>query len=126
MGSGTVLLALGMAALGSLPLPLPFRLLLISAWAATGVRGLVLTSSGHARCRKIRLHAGGQVELLAPGGDWCCARLGDGCVVLGTIAWLRLEAGDGTCFGELLRGSVRDSEEWRRFQVIWRHLGRAA
>lgn len=120
------MLAFGTVALGTLPLPLPFRLLLISAWVTVSVRGLVRTGSGHARCRRIRLDAEGQVELLAPGGEWRRARLGGGCVVLGTIAWLRLETGDGTCFGELLGGSAGDSEEWRRFQVIWRHLGRAA
>lgn len=115
-----------MAALGSLPLPLPFRLLLVWVWAVAGIRSLVRVAAGHARCRRIRLEAGGRVELLDPGGEWRRARLGDGCVVLGRIAWLRLESGDGYCFGELLRGGPRHGEEWRRFQVIWRHLGRAA
>jgi hypothetical protein len=57
------------------------------------------------------------------GRDECCsAKVLAGSVVLSEIAWVRLQAENGDVWGELVAGNHRDSEEWRRFQVIFRHL----
>lgn len=125
IGAGAAVSALGVVAIWTLPWPLPFRLLAVSAWTAAAAADLVRTLSGFGRCNGIRIEAGGEVALLAPDGRWTVARLQPGSIVLGSLAWLRLESADGIRFGELLRGDARETEEWRRFQVIWKHLGPA-
>jgi hypothetical protein len=78
---------------------------------------------GHALCRRLRMSAGGELLLLDPLGNWHTARLLPGSVLLRRIGWIRLETGIGQRCAELVRGSCRESDDWRRLQVIWRHIG---
>ncbi|MCH8866133.1 MAG: hypothetical protein IID58_04695 [Proteobacteria bacterium] len=94
-------------------------------WLLFSGRELVAIASGYQRIRRIRLYSNGDVELGNDNGDWQSARLANGSVVLDGFAWLRFEACDGRRSVELLRGTSRKNEEWRRLQVIWRHLGAA-
>jgi len=42
---------------------------------------------------------------------------------VGLLAWLVLASPDGRRWLALLQGDSRESEQWRRLQVIWRHMG---
>ena len=80
---------------------------------------------GYAVSGALRVHAGGQVEWRRPDGTWASAALCAGSVVLPRIAWLRVAPADGRHFAELVCAQQQGSEEWRRLQVIWRHIGAA-
>lgn len=72
------------------------------------------------------MSAGGAVEVVGQDGGWRAATLQNGSVVLSEFAWLRIETCDGRKVVELLRGNCRKNKEWRRLQMIWRHLGGSA
>jgi hypothetical protein len=102
-----------------------WRWLGVSCWLAmTGVE-LRDIAAGYKRFTKIRIDDGGVVALQDAGGSWVPARLLHGSIVLPRLAWLRLRAANGCRYGELLRCDPRQSEAWRRLQVLWRHLGGA-
>ena len=86
----------------------------------------VLISSAHKQYSCIRIHSDGAVELRDKDGNWQAATIASGCVVLQQLAWLRLKPASGGRYYELLRGNSRESKQWRRLQVIWRHLGAAS
>jgi hypothetical protein len=93
----------------------------------TGLFGYEWTAlwRGYRESGAIRIAAGGQVECRRPDGTWVSAALCEGSVVLPRIAWLRIVPRDGRRYGELVCAERQGSEEWRRFQVIWRHIGAA-
>ncbi len=97
-----------------------------SIWLIGTGAELTNISSAHKRFGRIRLHADGQVELYDNDGRWQAATICNGCIVLRKLAWLRLKPATGARYHELLRGNSRESEQWRRLQVIWRHLGAAS
>lgn len=70
-----------------------------------------------------RLIHDGTAELLNADGQWQPAELLPGCLLLRRIGWMRLRTGDGVCFAALFRGHCRHAADWRRLQVIWRHIG---
>ena len=117
---------LGLITIISLPIDGWLRVAGISIWLiATGAE-LTVISSAHKRFDRIRLHSDGQVELHDGDGHWRAATIGNGCVVLRKLAWVRLKPATGARYHELLRRNSRESEQWRRLQVIWRHLGAAS
>jgi hypothetical protein len=50
-----------------------------------------------------------------------------GGVLLSELGWIRLSVvlpdGRKLVLGEFVRGNARESADWRRLQVIWRHIG---
>jgi hypothetical protein len=126
-----VLLTGGLSFMGGLALlPLvavsgPLKGLLAISWVALcGFEGRALWR-GYAGCRALRIAAGGHVERQAPDGSWQAARLCAGSVVLARVAWLRIAGPGERPFAELVGARSHPSEEWRRLQVIWRHIGGA-
>ena len=91
----------------------------------TGVE-LALISCAHKQYTRIRIHSDGAVELRDRDGDWQIATIANGSIVLQKMAWFRLKPANGGRYYELVRGNSRESEQWRRLQVIWRHLGPAS
>jgi hypothetical protein len=77
---------------------------------------------GYRSCRAIRLRADGRLEVEGRDGRCRAGRLLPGSVVLGRWAWLRVASTPGASWGELLGADGQDREQWRRFQVICRHL----
>jgi hypothetical protein len=75
--------------------------------------------------RGLRLYADCSLTRLDQGGNWRSVQLLPGSVVLAGLAWIRYETRGGVRSAELLRGSRRESHDWRRLQVIWRHIGAA-
>ena len=122
---GSVLLALsaGLWVVWQLPISAELRWLGGTGWAlATGGRGW-LTWKTQAHWRRLRIVAGGPVIVETRNGQQVDAAMTGNCVVLARLAWLDLVTTDGSRFCALVSGNARESEQWRRFQVIWRHMG---
>ena len=119
------MIILGLVTILTMQASLIIRLPACVLWLLFSGRELLVIVSGYLRIRRIRLYSNGEVELRNNSGDWQAARLANGSVILDGFAWLRIEACDGRRSVELLRGTSRKNEEWRRLQVIRRHLGAA-
>ena len=122
-----ILSSLATTALGSviillLPISLLWRVAATVVWLSKNGHDLSLISKGHKRCRRIRISHDGGITIMTQGGVWAPASLVAGSVVLSRCAWLRFEFDDGHRCAELLRGCARENKQWRRLQVIWRHL----
>ena len=120
--------ALWLAGLGFVPL-LPVSVTLKTFLAATWV-GLCSYQwqamwRGYTRSGCLRIAADGHVERQRADGAWEPARLCAGSVVLPRLAWLRIEPRGMPAYAELVSGEIRVSDDWRRLQVIWRHIGAA-
>ena len=89
--------------------------------AIAGRAGLVVAAQ--LRCRQLNIHSDGSAMLQDKSGGWQSASLRHGSVVLSKLAWLDLQTADGRGFSALFRGNRRENEQWRRLQVIWRHMG---
>jgi len=74
-------------------------------------------------CQRLRFHSTGEIQVLDATGRWRAGRRVSGGVMLRKIGWIRLRNHAGLTFGELLTGDPRTSHDWRRLQVIWRHVG---
>ncbi len=105
---------------------------------STGLKGLVAVAwvcvcgyewlafrRGYAGSSALRIAAGGSVERRCRDGSWQPARLCAGSLVLTRFAWLRVAPQDARPYAELVRAAGHESEDWRRLQVIWRHIGAA-
>jgi hypothetical protein len=121
--SGALLGTVGIALIFVLPLHRAVSSIAGCAWFACCGWELLRISRGYALCRRLRVSADGEVLLLDPNDDWQAARLLPGSVLLRRIGWIRVETRSGHRFAELIRGSCRESVDWRRLQVIWRHVG---
>jgi len=102
------------------------RLLAAGAWLPIGLLELCRFVQGYRSCERLRVFADGSAATADATGAWRKAKLRPGSVVLDRVAWLRIDAGQGGRFTELLVGNSRKNNEWRRLQVIWRHLGTAS
>jgi hypothetical protein len=123
IGTGLVAILGGLAIIVSLPFATAWRALVAAFWMAVGMRDLFLIVAGYRHCSRMRLEHNGVLLVYDP--ERCCAAatLSAGSIVLRDIAWLRFRAEDGRRHAELLRSKTVQREDWRRLQVIWRHLG---
>lgn len=123
LGSGTLLAALGVLVIFLLPLAAHWRVLLLAVWLM--IIAIELTPILHAYrlSRGYRLYADGSIEIRGPDCGRRAAVYAAGSIILPRLAWLRVRAADGICWGELLAGNPRKNKEWRRFQVICRLVG---
>jgi len=99
------------------------RTVICLVWIAGGRHELVQIERGFESLMAIRLSSIGEIAVLGKDQEWLPVTLQTGSVVLRKFAWLRLRAANGDNFVELLRGDARQSQDWRRLQVIWRHIG---
>ncbi len=123
--SGRVLYATGIVLLLILPFHPALRGAACLAWAISGYWELRCLDSSFRQCIAIRLHASGAVEIADDNADWSPANLLPGSLVLRTVGWLRLQTVDGRTIVEPVRGDARKGQDWRRLQIIWRHVGAA-
>ncbi len=121
--SGIVFALLGVLLLLSLPLHLGLTIPGAGAWLSFCAWELVLLRRGFDVCRRIRVMADGGLLLLGADGSWRAAHLVTGTVVLSRYAWIRCRTEQGQYCTELVSGNCRESDDWRRLQVIWRHIG---
>lgn len=121
--SAVLIYAVGTWTILILPVADHLQMLGVTVWTLLmAVDGCVHALSQR-RCRGIRVYADGSACIQDAAGVWQQTVLSRDCIVLPTYAWLKLTTVDGTRYYELLRGSCRESEQWRRLQVIWRHMG---
>jgi hypothetical protein len=121
--SGITLYGSGAVLILRLPLP-PMALLLGSvAWLTLSVWELRRFGQITGRCRRLRVAADSGFQLLDANGAWQSGRLLPGSLLLRHFGWIRVAHGGGQVSAQLFRGHCRESEDWRRLQVIWRHIG---
>ena len=123
LGSGVLLLAGGVAMVSLIDGPTAWKVAGGVIWSGISVYRLWQLGHAYAENGILRVGADGSLEVEGLDGRWHAATLGGGSFALQRFAWLRISPSNGTAYAELLRGSARESEEWRRFQVIWRHIG---
>ena len=113
----------GVVVILQLPIDLWVRLAACAIWVVTSVIEHRRIRRGWAECRGLRFDAEGEIASLGVDGKWRPAQCESGSVLLGKVGWIRLRDQRGAVFGELLTGDARESPDWRRLQVIWRHVG---
>lgn len=113
----------GVIVILDLPFSRGLRAALLVAWVAHVSTDLVRLVRSQRGCLGIRVAAGGNVQIVTPDGCCIAATLRPGCVVTRRFAWLCFDAENGRRYRELVRAKSPQNHDWRRFQVIWRHLG---
>ena len=113
----------GVAVVSSLPLHAALRWAAAAGWLAYSLLELWRLARAYRIVTSLAVAADRSVELGLRDGNRLAARLAPGSLILPRLAWLRLETGCGLKDGELLRGNSRKNKDWRRLQVIRRHVG---
>ena len=121
--SGRLLVAVGIVLILTLDLDAKIRAASCFVCVVAARHELLRIERGFESLTAIRLSSAGEIAVLNNDQEWLPVTLQTGSVVLRNFAWLRLQAANGDNFVELLRGNARQSQEWRRLQVIWRHIG---
>jgi hypothetical protein len=123
--TGALLFLGGLALVPLLAVSAPLRGLLGVIWTVLCGIEVSALRQGYATSGALRIAAGGQVERQSPDGAWEPATLCAGSLVLARFAWLRIAVPGGRPYAELVSARSHASEDWRRLQVIWRHIGAA-
>lgn len=126
LGSGLLLGIAGVPVIAMLGIDTSGKALLAVAWLAVFAWQWWGLRCAYARNGILRVDAEGRARCRLGGGDWEPLEILPGSIVTRRWAWLRLGRADAPGYAELLRGEARQSEDWRRFQVIWRHIGAAS
>jgi hypothetical protein len=121
--SGRLLIAAGVTLILVLAIDVPLRALGCLIWVAIGCFELRRLQLGFDSCNGIRIDPNGEIAILNNDQEWVPGTLQTGSVLLRQLGWLRLQSSSGQIFLELIRGDARQSQDWRRLQVIWRHIG---
>ncbi len=121
--SGRLLVAAGLVLILNLAVDTGLRVLGCLGWAAFGRFELRRLEQGFDACAAIRVDSNGDFAVLKNNDNWVPASLMTGSVLLRKLGWMRLQDESGQVFLELIRGNARQSQDWRRLQVIWRHIG---
>ena len=108
-----------------LPVSAGLEAVLALVWLVLSGRECHATWRGYAGGGAMRIAADGEVRVQCRSGRWQPASLRPGCVVLPRIAWLRIDPEGMQPYAELVTAESQESEDWRRLQVIWRHIGAA-
>jgi hypothetical protein len=122
IGSGALFLVTGLLILAVLPVAVPWKWLLALGFTALSAAELAILFRAYRDCVALTLHADGSVEIEGPDGGHRKARLLPGSVVLRKWAWLRIQSPAAPAWAEPVMPGTQDREQWRRFQVICRHL----
>ena len=121
--SGLTTLFFGLLALILMPVGSVWRIPACLLWLFYGIQELRTIRAAYSQYFAVNIDAVGEVRLVARSGEHHAAVLLPGSVLLPSCAWLRFKTENGLVFGELMRGNSRESKDWRRLQVIWRHIG---
>ena len=127
LASGVALSLAGVPLILILPVAAEVRATGAFVWLALAARELSRARHAWFSCHALRFCADGRVAVRIPGQTWQPASLLSGGVLLSELGWIRLSAvlpnGRKLVLGEFVRGNARESADWRRLQVIWRHIG---
>ena len=125
LASGILLFIAGASAIGMLGIAVSGRAILAIAWMLVFLRQSLSLRRAYSRNGILTVKPGGEIRCRRCDGSWAPLEILPGSIVTSRWAWLRLRAVHTPDYAELLRGETRRSEDWRRFQVIWRHIGAA-
>lgn len=123
MLSGVAAVGLGVAVIVTLPLHASLKLLAVAGWLAAGGIEYYRMRRAYALFVSVRIDANGDAWLCDRAGNWRGAQLLSGSVLMRRYGWLRVASHDGIRYAEPLKGHCRKSPDWRRLQVVWRHVG---
>lgn len=123
--AGLAAMTLGVSIILSLPIDALLCAAAAIIWCVFTLAEILQLTRMHKRFSSLRVYADGTAELCRTDGAWQAAVITHGSLVLPRVAWLRVRLREGGCYRVLLRGDSRESKQWRRLQVIWRHLGTA-
>jgi hypothetical protein len=123
--SGALLFLAGLAFVPLVAVSVALRGGLAATWVCVCGYEWLAFRRGYAGGGALRIAAGGHIERQCPDGSWQAARLCAGSVVVSRFAWLRVAPAGGRPYAELVSAANHESEDWRRLQVIWRHIGAA-
>jgi len=127
LASGVLLALAGIPLILILPVVPSLGAVAVVTWLALMASELARVRRAWHVCHALRFSTDGTVTVLMPGQAWQPASLLSGGILLRKAGWVRLSvalpAGRKIVLGEFLRGDCRKSADWRRLQVIWRHIG---
>ena len=123
LATGTAACLAGAAVITSLPLAASLRWVAVTGWVAYSLLELGRLVRAYRRVASLVISADQRVVLTLRDGNRIAARLMPGSLILRQLAWLRLKTDGGLGYGELLYGNSRKNKDWRRLQVIRRHVG---
>ncbi len=122
LGSGLLFGLFGLVVVASLPIGIGWRGLMALAWGMIVATELLMLIRAYRACVAVTVHTDGRLEIERTGGEYQSGRLLPGSVVLRRWAWLRMALPAAPAWGEPFGLRTQDREQWRRFQVICRHL----
>lgn len=127
LASGVVLALAGVPLIQVLPVAAEVRATATLLWLAFVASELTRARLAWVSCHAVRFFTDGSVAVLIPDQNWRPATLLAGGVLLQRLGWIRLSVvlpnGRNLVLGEFVCGDSRKSADWRRLQVIWRHIG---
>lgn len=126
LASGVASGLTGVAVIATLPFPTALIGAGVVFWSVVTIVRLRQLLRSWSACRGLRVGSSGDMAVRGPDGTWRQAVLAPGGVLLRRWGWLRYRTTSGRIAVELLRGRCRESQDWRRLQVIWRHIGAPA
>lgn len=119
LGSGWLLLLIGLVLALNTPFSPALRLLLAVTWLCVAGFSLARQAVGFNRARRLLLRADGTGAALN-GGRQRPVEVVGGSPLPRNALWLRLRFDDGLVHGELIRAADTDPAVWRRLLVLWR------
>ena len=122
LASGGLLTASGIPIIFSWPIDAGWRITLAIAWGAFGCWELVALRRAYMTYGYIEVGIGCTITLSGESHATVTAELLPGSVLLEHVGWLVLKTSDGAKVAELMYGNPRKNKDWRRLQVLWRHL----
>ena len=127
LATGVVLALAGIPLIVVLPIAPSLRIAAVVFWLGTTAWEIAGMRRAWNVCHGMRFFTDGAVAVCSPGREWRPGQLVSGGILLRKMGWIRLKValpdGRKTVLGELLRGNCRESDDWRRLHVIWRHIG---
>ena len=121
--SGQLLIAAGLVLILTLELGVAIRAIACVFWALLGRFEIRRLQRGFDTCAAIRIYSDGEIAVLNECQEWVPGRLQTGTMILRRFAWMRVQMANGAKIMEPLQGDARLSKDWRRLQVISRHIG---
>ena len=113
----------GIVAIVALPVEWSWRAAAAVCWVLFCGRDLWQIAAGYKHCARIRIEHTGNMLVFENDNFSSVASIEAGSVVLWQFAWLRFRSENGRRHVELIRRKTAQNKDWRRLQVIWRHLG---
>lgn len=121
-----VAVASGAILLSSVNVSVALRIVAILGWTLAGIQSAMRELHARRFVRCLRFAGDGSVGIGLRRGDWVAGSFRHGSLVLRWIAWIRLRLDDGGSADFLLLAVTQNSEDWRRFLVISRYVGRVS